>query len=439
VQPPSREEWSAEVGEGGHLAAFTHALADSARPPEVTEPQARAVAEAFLAANGYEVGGLAPFESGVGRERGRTSRTFAWAERGTVVPAPRAPGAGADSAFVRLDVTVQGDQVTRFRRAVSVPETFRATVRSRMQTGSFPAMAIVAGGLAAAIGGLVLVARRTRLTALPWRAATVTGAVLGLLFAAGEGVNKAPVWAMRRDPDSNWTAGFIQDRLFGQTLIVGLLLGAVLVPTIAAVVPLLRATRAEAVAGVEPLLHGRPRRGALLDACLLGYPLAGLLLLATLPTVRWRPPSGDRYPELFNAWLPITPLTEGPYIAVLSAVLVLLGVVVVSSWVRRPAVAVVTLVATATAAGGVLDGWPSALSLGATAAVLAAGGWWVGLLPAVVAGYVAAAVEAAMSLLALGDAGYATAGGAAVALTLLPLVLALAARRDDAPGAVRAG
>jgi hypothetical protein len=118
---------------------------------------------------------------------------------------------------------------------------------------------------------------------------------------------------------------------------------------------------------------------------------------------------------------------------------VLLGVVVVSSWMRRPAVAVVTLVATATAAGGVLDGWPSALSLGATAAVLAAGGWWVGLLPAVVAGYVAAAVEAAMSLLALGDAGYATAGGAAVALTLLPLVLALAARRDDAPGAVRAG
>ena len=439
VQPPSREEWSAEVGEGGRLAAFTHVLADSARPPEVAEPEARAAAEAFLAASGYPVAGLAPFESGVERDRGRTSRKFAWAEPGTVVPAPPSAGATVDSAFVRLDVTVQGDRVTRFRRVVSVPETFRATIRSRLQTRSLPGMVIVVGGLIAGVGGLVLAARRTRLTALPWRAATGTGIVLGLLFAAGQGLNTTPVWAMRREPDSNWTAGFIQDRLFGQTLIVGLLLGAVLVPTIATVVPLLRATRAESAAGVEPVLHGRPRRGALLDACLLGYPMAGLLLLATLPTPPWRPPSGDRYPELFNLWLPVTPLTEGLYVTVLTAVLVVLGVVVVSSWVRRPAVAVAALVAAAAAAGAVLGGWRGAVSLGGTAAVFAAGGWWVGLLPVVVAGYVSAAAEAATSLLALGDAGYATAGGVAVALAFLPVVLALAARRDHAPGAARTG
>jgi len=399
VRPPSREEWSAEVGEGGRLAAFTQVLADSARPPEVAEPEARAAAEAFLAASGYPVAGLAPFESGVERDRGRTSRKFAWAEPGTVVPAPRSAGANADSGFVRLDVTVQGDRVTRFRRAVSVPETFRATIRSRMQTRSLPGMVIAVAGLVAGFGGLVLAARRTRLTALPWRAATGAGVVLGLLFAAGQGLNTTPVWAMRREPDSNWTAGFVQDRLLGQTLMLGLLLGAVLVPTIATVVPLLRATRAEAAAGVEPVLHGRPRRGALLDACLLGYPMAGLLLLATLPTPPWRPPSGDRYPELFNVWLPVTPLTEGLYVTVLTAVLVVLGVVVVSSWVRRPAVAVAALVAAAAAAGAVLGGWRGAVSLGGTAAVFAAGGWWVGLLPVVVAGYVSAAAQAATSLL----------------------------------------
>ena len=450
VQPPSREQWQASVGEGGRVVAFTRVFPDTTRPPEAADTTARAAAERFLADAGYPAAGRTSLalEAGVDRAGGVTTRQFAWVERGTTVRPP--PGAApGDSAAMQLDVTVAGDRVTRFRRGLTVPEGFRRAARTR--DGSVARTIVPLGLFVGALGALVraymVLARRARLTVLPWRPALFASLALGLLMGVGMGVNLAPVWAMEQAPDGNWTTSFIQQRVVGQTLAGGLLLGLILVPVLAAVIPFVRTVRPEAALGAEALLRGRPRRGAMLDACVLGYPLAAVLLLTTIPYLRWDTPSSARYPQGYNEWIPALAVTTTLYVNVVLVALMAMGIVGALRWLRRPEIVVAALALVAALLGGVRDGPLGGLLLGTLVAVYLGATWWLGLVPTLVGLEVAAALELAVNYFPLGQAGFLAAGLVAVAGALLPLAVALVAPREDgfaatgggAAGSARAG
>jgi membrane protease YdiL (CAAX protease family) len=126
--PGAIEEWRVAFATTGELAGFEHIVDDAAPGDTISEPAARALAEAFLRT--HAALDLARWRAVGARTQAHPARvdhTFTWERR---------TGRWAGSPL-RVTVSVQGDRVGAFRLGLEVPEVWSrgyATLRSRNET-----------------------------------------------------------------------------------------------------------------------------------------------------------------------------------------------------------------------------------------------------------------------------------------------------------------
>ena len=159
-----KEEFHVYVDCGdGSVDSFTHLVEEEAAGADLSEEEARAVAEAHLREFGVDAGEFELVESSSEKMKARRDHNFVWE---ALDGDPR----NLDESFYRIEVDVIGDEASGFRRFVKLPEEW---LREREESTT----------LKAAMSGLqivVIVARRPA----PDLAADPADAVAGPRLAA---------------------------------------------------------------------------------------------------------------------------------------------------------------------------------------------------------------------------------------------------------------
>jgi hypothetical protein len=163
-----REEYLVVLRTDGALHSVRHALAEEAPGANLTKEAAQERAEAYLLeARMLDWGQWSLVETRSEKQPARTDHLFTWEQK-----TPVATLAGEQSAHVRMDVSVQGDEVSGFRVYIHLPEDWvrrqnETTLATSVQSGGFRALA---GGFVTWL--LVAFLRRLRqpaVASIPWR------------------------------------------------------------------------------------------------------------------------------------------------------------------------------------------------------------------------------------------------------------------------------
>jgi len=162
--------------ETGRLMGFQHTIPEDRPGADISDDQARAIAAAFAAAQGQDVGAMDLKESLSEKKKARRDHTLAWEAR---------PGdaRNLDEAHYRVEVTVAGDQVTAWRSFWKIPETFS---RRRSQNNWLSIVVLSLNILAivgAVVCGLWLLIGNIRHSLVRW-GTVIRLAILPTLLAA---------------------------------------------------------------------------------------------------------------------------------------------------------------------------------------------------------------------------------------------------------------
>jgi membrane protease YdiL (CAAX protease family) len=150
--------------ETSRVFAYRHILDENAPGSSLSSQQAQALAERFLAEQGYDLHNFTLQDSEARKRKAREDYELVWqAKPGD----PRNVG----EAYYRLQVEVAGDQIVGFVRLFKLPETW---VRHEQQSSLVNVLlhalkGILYAGLVAAFVGLFV--RQVRRGALPWKRA----------------------------------------------------------------------------------------------------------------------------------------------------------------------------------------------------------------------------------------------------------------------------
>jgi membrane protease YdiL (CAAX protease family) len=158
------EEYAAIIRPDGGLHSFRHTLEEKAAGAKLAREQAQALAEKYLRdEKQLDLAEWKLVESKSDERPARTDHRFVWEEKQPVA------GSGADSACVRAEIMVQGDEVSGYRVFIKIPEQWERDQQVRTLPRVLRAVwrIILFAGL---IGGtLVLFFKNLRQQAVPWR------------------------------------------------------------------------------------------------------------------------------------------------------------------------------------------------------------------------------------------------------------------------------
>lgn len=185
-KPLDAEEFDVAVATSGQVVGFVHVIADDAPGASLTEAQARALAQGFLAQT-MRANWRAWDELGVERQQRphRTDYVFTWKD-GT----PLEPDAPAGSAIAQAEhrhvVVVQGGAVGAYRAYVKIPEQWTRAF-AQLRARNLAAGEVDSGLLLIVFVALLFVlVMRIRRNDIRWRTAVwigVAGTVLSFLSA----------------------------------------------------------------------------------------------------------------------------------------------------------------------------------------------------------------------------------------------------------------
>ena len=174
-----KEEFHVYVDCGdGSVDSFTHLVEEEAAGADLSEEEARAVAEAHLREFGVDAGEFELVESSSEKMKARRDHNFVWE---ALDGDPR----NLDQSHYRIEVDVIGDEASGFRRFVKLPEEW---LREREESTTLKA--VMSGLQIVVIVAVVLhliwlMVRQMRSQALGWRKPVTLGLIAGALFLIG--------------------------------------------------------------------------------------------------------------------------------------------------------------------------------------------------------------------------------------------------------------
>jgi membrane protease YdiL (CAAX protease family) len=167
-----------EHPETGKVLGFTHTIPEDRPGADISEDQARQIAFAFAAAQGWDLAAMDLKESSSEKKKARRDYTLEWEAR---AGDPR----NLDEAHYRVHVEVAGDRVSSLRSYWKIPEAYERG-RDRQNALSIVLMALRIGVIAAAVVyALWLLIQATRQGLVRWRGAIRLALPATLLFALG--------------------------------------------------------------------------------------------------------------------------------------------------------------------------------------------------------------------------------------------------------------
>jgi hypothetical protein len=438
-KPGEKEEWRVRIGVDGRVVGFRHEIEESAPANTVPQDTALALAERFLAAQGWDMALLEPVERSTEKRERRSDHRFTWERREASIAWH---GAGTEgSGSVRLEVDILGDVVGGYRHFLKVPEGFQRSVRGTLSAGELLSLLSLGLTFVLMLSALGISIARHRRGEVRWGAAVRLAGAVSALFLI-QGLLSWPAAKFSYPTELGWGT-------YLGLLVLILLLGSVtyglwVVFSAGAGEALGREVFPETLRGWADVTSGRVRgadlaraswRGYAVGFALLGY-LTVFYLLAQRYGGAWLPAEGP-YSEIFNVSLPfLAPLTISLVAAVTEELTYrLLAISLIKRYTGSTLLAL--LVPAAIWAFGhsnypVLPVYLRGIEL--TIAGLAFG--WVflrlGLLACVVAHFVIDAVQIGMPLLTSGNPTYLGFGIAVMGIALLPAALSLGARSGRA-------
>lgn len=445
-RPGQAEEWLAYVGVDGEVVGFRHIVEEAAAGAQLPEDAARARAETFLRARGWDPATLEPVQASADRKDNRTDHVFTWQVRGTeVVWRDGDPEAGTGS--VRLRVLVQGDTIGGWATFLKVPEEFSREFTGTQSRGQLLAIASIVLTLLMALAAMGLAIARYRRGDVNWRLALGAGVLVGVMFVIYS-ITAWPAAQFRYQTEIDWGV-FIGLLVLGLVLMGVFYVVFVTFPT-AAGESLARELYPASLHGFADAMRGRlltPTFGA---AALRGYALAGALLgfftgfywFAQRFLGAWLPAEGP-YSEIFNNLAPyLTPLTISLVAAISEETIYrLFGISVFRKLTGSTALALV-LPAAIWAFGHsnypVFPVYIRGIELTLAGTLFGIAFLRFGLVTCIVAHYVIDAVVLGLPLVTSGSTSYMLSGGIVIGLALVPGVVGLLAGGGRGPAAAGA-
>jgi membrane protease YdiL (CAAX protease family) len=186
-----KEEYAVILRPDGSLHSVRHELPEKNPGASLTKEEAQARAEAYLREEKkLDFAKWKLVEANSEKRPARTDHTLTWEEI-----EPVAGGAGTDAARVRIEVHVQGDEVSGYRTFIKLPEAWER----RQQEQTLASIVYLVGRIVffAGLGILVLVIffmnlKQAAAANIPWRRLG-QWALLGLLAAVAIRLNILPL------------------------------------------------------------------------------------------------------------------------------------------------------------------------------------------------------------------------------------------------------
>lgn len=181
-QPQQKEEFRASVTPTGEVAGFAHDLAEDAARPAISDADALASAQRFLAQTMHRDPAALDFvEQSDDTRPHRVDRTFTWKYRDFDVK----------GATYRVEVDLAGNEISGYHEYLKIPEQWTRdykALRSKndlAQTVDTAAMALLMLGLC------VVIVMRIRRQDIRWRQASLIG-VIGMALSFFSSLNSFP-------------------------------------------------------------------------------------------------------------------------------------------------------------------------------------------------------------------------------------------------------
>ncbi len=445
-RPGQKEEWRVEVGVDGKIEAYQHQIEEAAPGADAPQDSALAIAQRFLAAQGWPLGDFDRVESSSRKRDHRTDHHFTWEQRGSTI----AWGAAADSArgtgAIRLDVDVLGDAVGGYRHFLKIPEAFERGIQPILALGLVIALASLGLTFLLGLVALAVAIARHRHGDIRWAPAFRLAGLVAVLSLV-QGLLSWPVVRYGYQTEMGWGT-------FVASLVLVLLFGTVLYGlwalfATAAGEALGRETFPGSLTGFVESALGRFGSAGIAQASLVGYAVGfGILGYLTVFYVfaraylgAWMPAEGP-YSDIFNFYLPfLAPLTISLVAAITEETTYrLFGISLVKRYARSTALALVVPAAIWAFAHSNYPVFPVylrgiELTIGGVLFGLVFLRW--GLVACIVAHFVIDAVQIGMPLLTSGNASYIVSGLIVMGIALLPAVAAwfLRTHPQEAPAA----
>jgi hypothetical protein len=220
-----KEEFEVVLYPDGGLYSIHHTLAEDAPGPNLSKDDALAQAQAWLVqAKHFDPSQWKLVDAESKKQPNRTDHSFTWEQLAALGTAPGASG----PAHVRIEIQVQGAEVSGFRTFVKIPEDWernesQTTLASTIQKIGFVGSMVVAGFAVLIIFFRNL--KRPDMSDVPWRRMAKWALVVPVVTAASY-LATTPQLLARYPTEMPF-------KTFVATLAIGLSLGAVLYYTAA--------------------------------------------------------------------------------------------------------------------------------------------------------------------------------------------------------------
>ena len=433
-RPGEPEEWQVAIGPSERLIFFQHVIPQNEEGANLTEDEARVIAEQFLVAQAIDRSDLVELGTSSNTFENRTRHQFNWRIPELDIEWA-SPNGEVERGVGHVHVRVDGDRVSMYQNHFQEPEGFGRARSSRRAIFSVILGAVIFFVFGASVWTLVSIARREPGT-VRWKRALVSGAAIGLVGALALMSYSWTDRVMGADsaapPFATWAImGFMGAFFFVLMGGASFLLIAVSEALARRYYPQSLESWDELCAGDwrSPVVSGDIMHGVFFAGVLLGIGGLSSLAVASLPgTSGITPPEGVE-----NLDVPLTPLTiafmglvdELTILLALFAAIVILRRYLKSSAVAIGVVMVVGAMATPLPASPVYLG-ASFRAVRVAVLALALIRW--GPIMTTTAIFVAACIGQGVSLAFAGNSTSTTHGVILVGIGLVPLIVALVSR-----------
>jgi len=227
-RPQQKEEYRVDVSPAGEVVGFDREIPEAAPGANLDTPAARALAESFLAQTMHrDLADLEFVDSQSQKRLARTDYAFTWKQKSVDL------GEGS----WRLDVGVDGDQISGYREYVKIPEGWtRGYENLRSRNNSAQEVDEVLWILLC-IGGLVILVQRLRDRDVPIRLASGFALVAAGLYFLGQlnSFSLAEFGYRTTDSYSSFVSSYLRDNV-----LAALALGALIFLLLASSEPVYR-------------------------------------------------------------------------------------------------------------------------------------------------------------------------------------------------------
>jgi membrane protease YdiL (CAAX protease family) len=215
-KPQQKEELRGDITVDGTFTGFAHELPEDAARPDVTEAQARAMAEEFLRTRAkLDPTALDFVESSSEQKPKRTDHRFIW----------KAHDFNLKDATLRYLVTIAGNEVAGYRDYIKVPEQWTRDYERLRSKNNMAQTVDTVLMVALVIGMLAVIVMRVRRQDIRWRTASVIG-VTAMALSFLSSLNEFPLNEFGY-PTTDGYGSFIATQLL-QALVSALALGGLL-------------------------------------------------------------------------------------------------------------------------------------------------------------------------------------------------------------------